>query len=101
MVELLTIEMFADRLNDVFAVTIDRSTVIEMELIEVKDLRERFGGGAGLPRTPFSIIFRGPGDQVCEQRTYRFEHADLGVQEIFIVPIGPGPGGMRYEAVFS
>jgi hypothetical protein len=28
-------------------------------------------------------------------------HAQLGAMEIFLVPIGPDEGGMRYEAIFT
>jgi hypothetical protein len=38
---------------------------------------------------------------VLPQRIYPFEHPDLGAFEVFIVPVGADPDGVRYEAVFS
>jgi hypothetical protein len=53
-------------------------------------------------RTPFSLVFRSPGERRhAPQRIYTVRHAELGAMEIFLVPIGPDEGGMRYEAVFT
>jgi hypothetical protein len=38
---------------------------------------------------------------VLPQRTYDFRNERLGSFELFIVPIGPEDGAMRYEAVFT
>jgi hypothetical protein len=57
--------------------------------------------GEGRPRTPFSLVFRGPLRPVLPQQIYRLEHAELGALDIFLVPIGPDAQGMRYEAVFT
>jgi hypothetical protein len=35
------------------------------------------------------------------QQTVAMQHADMGGFELFVVPLGPGPDGMRYEAVFT
>jgi hypothetical protein len=32
---------------------------------------------------------------------YRLEHPELGVLDIFLVPLGPEEGRMRYEAIFG
>lgn len=48
------------------------------------------------PRFPHGIeVHRLP------QATYRIENANLGVLEVFLVPIGPDESGMRYEATFN
>ncbi len=60
--------------------------------------------GAGLPgrREPFSLIFHGPAAPRLTQRIYRLAHPALAELEIFLVPIGPQPGGfLGYEAIFS
>lgn len=60
--------------------------------------------GAGLPgrRDPFSLIFHGPASPRLPQRIYRLSHPALAELEIFLVPIGPQPGGLLgYEAIFS
>jgi len=35
------------------------------------------------------------------QRTYDLVHPELGTLQIFIVPLGPQGGEMRYEAIFT
>ena len=50
---------------------------------------------------PFSLVFVGPARFVLPQQTYRVEHDSLGELDLFLVPIGPNGGGMRYEAVFT
>jgi hypothetical protein len=52
-------------------------------------------------RVPVSRVFhagRGPvvGQQIC-----RLRHPELGELELFVVPIGPDPDGMRYEIIFA
>jgi hypothetical protein len=52
-------------------------------------------------RDPFSLIFTGPHSPYLPQGAYTFRHAELGNFVMFIVPIGPGEAGMRYEAIFT
>ena len=52
-------------------------------------------------REPFSLLFVGPPEPVLPQRIYRLEHAEMGALDLFLVPIGRGPEGTRYEAVFA
>jgi hypothetical protein len=46
-------------------------------------------------------VFRGPGDVLLPQRIYRMEHEEIGVFDLFLVPIGPDEIGLRYEAIFT
>lgn len=50
---------------------------------------------------PFSLVFLGPPRPVLPQRMWDLSHPVLGTQAIFLVPIGPAEGRMRYEAVFN
>jgi len=50
---------------------------------------------------PFSLVFLGPLRPVLPQRTWDLRHPVLGTQGVFLVPIGPAEGRMRYEAVFN
>jgi hypothetical protein len=68
----------------------------EVEVIEVSE-----GSGGGLPRSPFSLIFRGGPSPLLPQRIYRVEHETPGALDIFLVPLGPDEVGQRYEAVFT
>lgn len=52
-------------------------------------------------RQPFSLIFVGPGEPMLPQAIYALQHADLGVLEIFVVPIARNDDGARYQAVFT
>lgn len=56
----------------------------------------------GGPRPePFSLVFAGPSAPLLAQGTYTLAIPTLGDIEVFLVPIGPGADGMRYEAVFN
>ncbi|MGE5233693.1 MAG: DUF6916 family protein [Acidobacteriota bacterium] len=59
--------------------------------------------GEGLPgaRQPFSLVFAGPLQPVLRQAIHVLVHPALGRLEIFLVPIGPADGRMRYQAIFS
>ncbi len=42
-----------------------------------------------------------PAESHLEQAIYALEHAEMGMLELFLVPLGPHEDGMRYEAVFT
>lgn len=52
-------------------------------------------------RVGFSVVFASHSPVVHPQRIYRVEHDTLGMLDLFLVPIGHGPNGIRYEAVFG
>jgi hypothetical protein len=103
MLDKLTIDMFAARLGETFRLQVEPERVLELELVQVTPLKVRTARGPEVPRArePFSIVFRGPTSAVAQQRIYPLEHDTMGTHELFIVPIGPGQGGMLYEAIFS
>lgn len=70
--------------------------VVACTLIEARALAP-----AGYGVDPFSLIFRTAPGAPLPQRTYRVEHDEIGVHDIFLVPIGPDRDGMRYEAIFA
>ena len=96
MLEDFTVHTFSEHLGGTFRVHPDGSDPLDLELISASEL----GEGAGRGR-PFSIVFRGGGDAVLPQRTYKMEHDQIGSFELFIVPIGPDERGLRYEAIFT
>ena len=73
---------------------------LALELIEVADLGADSAAAPAL-RHPFSLIFRQPEGAYLPQRTSTIEHAALGRLDLFLVPIGPDQGGMRYQAIFT
>ena len=86
-------------LNQLFRIHLDKTESIDLELVSVTEL-----GARSQPetRTPFSIHFLGPvSQQYLIQSTYHFEHHQMGVLDLFIVPLGPERGRMRYEAILS
>ncbi|MDH3282287.1 MAG: hypothetical protein OEQ18_14315 [Gammaproteobacteria bacterium] len=90
---------FEPHLHTTFRICPTDGDALRLELIEVKGL-----GGDAAPaatRAPFSILFLGPAEPLLAQRIYRIEHPELAPMELFLVPVGPGDGGMNYEAVFS
>ena len=55
---------------------------------------------SGEGRSGFSLTFLAPGE-VLPQRIYVFDHDDLGLLELFVVPIGRDERGVTYEAIFN
>lgn len=97
MSELLTYDVFAPRVGERFRLqTGDRA--FDIELAEAAVLAMAPGAQG---RQPFSLTFRAPGGELVPQRIYRVEHEAIGGHDIFLVPIGPDRGGMRYEAIFT
>ena len=94
----LTIETFAKRIGNRFALRVRPDATLELELIEATPLGAQ---SAGRGRAPFSILFRGPLTPVLPQRIYPLAHQTMGSLELFIVPIGPRDGGMVYQAIFT
>lgn len=94
MLESFTVHTFTGHVGSVFRIQQDASSLLEVELISAGGMDE----GSG---RPFSIVFHGPGDVLLPQRIYRMEHAEIGVFDLFLVPIGPDEKGLRYEAVFN
>lgn len=66
----------------------------ELELVEASD-----HSNAALEQ--FSLVFAGKASPFLQQGMYKLLHPQMKKCELFLVPIGPGTEGMRYEAVFS
>jgi hypothetical protein len=52
-------------------------------------------------REQFSLHFRGPATPLLPQSIYRLQHQDIGVLDLFLVPISRDATGTTYEAVFT
>jgi hypothetical protein len=59
------------------------------------------GGESRRSAGAFSLLFVAPAGPWLPQAIYPLEHPALGTMEIFLVPIGPVPGGNGYQAVFT
>jgi hypothetical protein len=95
--ELLTIDMFSDKVGQAFVVREPNVPAIELTLTEVTALQNY----ANTARAPFSLLFRSKGSAVLPQRIYTLQHADLGPQAFFLVPIAGTKEMVTYQAVFN
>jgi hypothetical protein len=93
--EVLTQKAFADQINTKFTLVVEGLDPIELKLSRVSDLTVSNGAEG------FSIVFKGPGEFVLRQSTYRLKHDVMGTIDILLVPIGKDEQGVDYEAVFN
>jgi hypothetical protein len=90
---------FLPHLNQTFTIQLEGVEPIELELVAVTERGAGFRSGA---RQAFSLLFLGPvSSQYLAQHMFRLEHPEMGALDIFLVPLGPQEGRMRYEAIFS
>ena len=99
MLETLTLEAFSPLVGETFQVHVQPEQAVALELVEARPFSE--SNNSPRPHPPFVLTFKGPAQFVLPQQIYRVEHQALGAHEIFIVPIGPGRGGMLYEVIFN
>lgn len=95
--EILTIDMFSDKIGQTFVIEEAETPAIELTLTEARPLRNF----ANAPRHPFALMFTTTGVGVLMQRMYALRHAALGLQTIFLVPVGRDGGTVSYEAIFN
>lgn len=90
---------FVPHLNQTFNIHLDETEALSLELVNVTESGLRSRPEA---RIPFSLEFLGPvSPRYLPQHIYRLEHERMGSFELFIVPLGPESGRMRYQAVLS
>lgn len=89
----LTQRDFEPQLGTSFAIS-NGGSFVALTLAGVLELPQSAREGGG-----FRLEFHGPMTPVLPQAIYPFD-IDGQSQEIFIVPIGPADGQMRYEAIF-
>jgi ribosomal protein S18 acetylase RimI-like enzyme len=90
---------FSPLVGQAFWVPLASGERYELTLAAVKELGNPYIPGG---RRPFSLIFTNPRtDAYLPQATYLLEHAQLGLFELFLVPLGPDQPGMRYEVIFT
>lgn len=86
---------YAGQLNTKFSVAVEGAEPLELELVEVSELKT--GGG----QESFSLLFHGTKDKFLPQKLYDLEHDALGQGSIFLVPVGAKDDVIEYEAVFN
>lgn len=98
----LTYDDFAGREGEPFAASVGGQTVVPLVLVEATEGALPGGSGPeGQQRRQFDLVFRGPAAPVHPQGTYLVTHADIGELELFLVPLGQDPDGVRYQAAFA
>lgn len=95
MLETFTSETFVPLIGQRFPMEVPGGT-LDLVLAEVIALPPRPAG-----RQPFTLLFHEPAGRLVPQGMHPVSHPRLGTFELFVVPIGPDPAGMRYEAVFG
>jgi hypothetical protein len=98
--ENFSLATFAGHIGDGFRLEMTGAEAVSLSLVRAQALGSEASTRAG-GRAPFSLEFSGPATPVFPQATYHFSHATIGEFDMFIVPIGPTDGGMRYEAIFT
>jgi hypothetical protein len=93
----LTMDLFSDKVGQIWTIEEPEAPPIEVTLIEVEPLRNY----AKLKREPFSLLFTTRGDFVLPQRMYDLRHAALGAMALFLVPVGREGDVTTYQAVFN
>ena len=103
MLENLRLSSFSPHVGEIFTLCADAQLELELELISAEAIASGGRGPtkSGDTREPFSLLFKGPGEQPLAQRIYEFRHDRMGTLNIFIVPVGRDERGMLYEAIFN
>lgn len=95
----LTEQEFRRHLFTKFQIPAENRDPLELELVEVTGYQGDDSQESGMER--FSVFFIGPPNVELPQYTYPLHHSELGVCDIFLVPVGLEEKGYRYEAVFN
>ncbi len=102
MPETLKLTDLAPLLGAVFTIAFSDGTFeLTLAAVEPHGTRSPRPGDPSFRTEPFSAFFLGPLSPVLPQRTWDLAHPALGTRAVFLVPIGPHEGRMRYEAVFN
>ena len=73
---------------------------VKVKLVDVTNLASRKQTAAG--KEGFSLLFRGPQENILKQNTYLIEHAQLGMLSFLIVPVGTrDTRSPYYEAIIN
>ncbi len=93
----LTIDVFSDKVGQVWTLDEPDAPPIPVTLIEVQPLKNY----AKLKREPFSLLFTTIGNFVLPQRIYGFKHETLGAMSLFLVPVGREGDVTTYQSIFN
>lgn len=96
---LLNMAAFKSQLGTSFMINHEAAKV-KVKLVDVTNLASRKQTAAG--KEGFSLLFRGPQENILKQNTYLIEHAQLGMLSFLIVPVGTrDTRSPYYEAIIN
>ena len=93
----LTIDVFSDKVGQIWTLDEPEAPPIELTLTEVLPLKNY----AKLKREPFSLLFTTTGNFVLPQRIYAMKHATLGAMSLFLAPVGREGDVTTYQSIFN
>lgn len=100
MAERLLLADFEPLVGDSFRLAADVATTsFDVVLVGAEKLASR--PEPDVPAVSFSLLFRGPPEPKLPQMIRHLEHPDLGVVDIFLVPVHEDERGRSYEAIFN
>jgi hypothetical protein len=91
----LSVDDFETHLNDTFELS-SPGGIVPLKLVQTASAGQALRKGGA-----FSLLFQAPAGPFLPQAIYPLRHPALGTLEIFLVPVGPVPGGNGYHAVFT
>lgn len=96
---ILACEDFAAHLGTSFTLVDPEGATTELVLTDA--VAQSSLKRADAPREPFSLQFKAADGIVRPQFSYLLQHAAMGDQHIFLVPVAKDESGVTYEACFS
>jgi hypothetical protein len=95
----LTIEDFLPSIDQDFSIRLANGGIYSITLKKIEQLHKPIEISE---RSPFSLLFVNPErTSFLPQGTYQIQNSEMGIMDIFLVPIGPDTDNMQYEAIFS
>ena len=99
----LTKALFDGRVGEVFQLSVQGAEPVSLVLTAIDSFNELVVQQArdiGL-REPFSLLFHGPLEPALPQCMYKLSHEQVGIADVFLVPVERDEQGLYYEAVFN
>lgn len=97
MMNVLTLEHFAARVNDTFICVSDGNAAFVLK--EARPLPS--ATLEGMLRKPFSLMFHNSSPILFSQKIFQMQHEAFGEVGIFLVPVARDSHGFLYQAVFN
>lgn len=101
MTDKLIYATFEPLVNQPFVIHYGNNETLPVTLVEAKPWGPTPETPEQAENRPFSLVFQSTIRQHLPQWTFRVENEQLGVQEIFLVPLAPNAIGIQYQAIFN